>query len=67
LCEEFENKKKKEQRILTFRSSDLNPRFSVIFLPMILIFMGSEEPKIKSLQASKRDRTLKNFLLNFVS
>ena len=29
---------------------------------MILIFMESEEPEIKSKQASKRDRTLKNKL-----
>ena len=37
---------------------DLNPRFSVIFPPMIWIFMKSEEPEIRSKQASKRDRTL---------
>ena len=41
-----------------FRSGDLNPRFSVIFPPMIWIFMWSEEPEIKSKQAFKRDRTL---------
>ena len=35
------------------------PRFSVIFLPIIWIFMESEEPQIKSKQASKRDGTLK--------
>ena len=48
--------KKKDKFFLTFRSVDLNPRFSVIFPPMIWIFMESE--KIKSKQASKRDRTL---------
>ena len=37
---------------------DLNPRFSVIFPPMILIFMEGEGDEIKSKQASKRDRTL---------
>ena len=58
MFEEFENEKKKEQKKLTFQSRDLNPRFSVIFPPMIRIFMESEEPKIKSKQASKRDRTL---------
>ena len=56
---EFENeKKKKDKKILTFRSGDLNTRFSVIFPPIIWIFMWSEEPEIKSKQASKRDRTL---------
>ena len=59
MCEEFENEKKKEQHFLTFRSVELNPRFSVIFPPMIWIFMESEEPEIKSKQASFRDRTLK--------
>ena len=33
-----------------------------IFPPMIWIFMSSEEPEIKSKQASKRDRTLKGML-----
>jgi hypothetical protein len=32
--EKFENEKKKEKK-LTFRSGDLTPRFSVIFLPTI--------------------------------
>ena len=45
-------------KILTFRSEDLNPRFSVLFLTMIWILMWSEEPEIKSKQASKRGRTL---------
>ena len=44
---------------MTFQTGNLNPRFSVIFPPMIWIFMESEEPGIKSKQASKRDRTLK--------
>ena len=51
MCEELENEKKKEQKIYSFWNRDLNPRFSVIF-------MESEEPEIKSKQASKRDRTL---------
>jgi hypothetical protein len=32
---EFENEKKKDKKILTFRSGDLNPGFSVIYPPMI--------------------------------
>ena len=55
-------KRKKKKKKLTFQSEDLNPRFSVTFLPMIWIFMESEEPEIKSKQASKRDRTLKSRL-----
>ena len=55
-------KRKKTKKKLTFQSEDLNPRFSVTFLPMIWIFMESEEPEIKSKQASKRDRTLKSRL-----
>ena len=43
---------------MTFWCRDLDPRFSVIFLPMIWIFMWCEEPEIKSKQVSKRDRTL---------
>ena len=43
---------------MTFRSGDLNPRFSVIFPPMIWILMDGEDYKIKSKQASKRGRTL---------
>ena len=58
MCEEFKNEKKKEQIFLTFRSGDLNPRFSVIFRPMIWIFMKSEEDEIKSKQASRKVRTL---------
>ena len=50
--------KEKRTTILTFRSGDLNPRFSLIFPPMIWIFMWSEEPEIISKQASKIDRTL---------
>ena len=56
--ENLKMKRKKDKIFLTFRSGDLNPRFSVIFPPMIWIFMWSEEPEIKSKQASKRDRTL---------
>ena len=56
--ENLKMKRKKDKKFLTFRSRDLNPRFSVIFSPMIWIFMESEEPEIKPKQASKRDRTL---------
>ena len=56
--ENLKVKRKKDKNFLTFWSGDLNPRFLVIFLPMISVFMSSEEPKIKSKQASKRDRTL---------
>ena len=51
-------KRKKNNFFLTFQSGKLNPIFSVIFSPMIWIFMESEEPKIKSRQSSKRDKTL---------
>ena len=47
-----------KRKFLTFWSGDLNPRFSVIFPPMIWIFMWSEELEIKSKQTFKRDRTL---------
>ena len=57
LCEEFKNKEKKEQKFFD-RSRNLNPRFSVTFPPTIWIFMERVEPKIKSKQASNRDRTL---------
>ena len=45
-----------KEKKLTFPSGDLNPRFSVVFPPMIWIFMRSEEPEIKSKQGPKRDR-----------
>ena len=48
----------KGQKKLTFRSGDSNPRFSVIFLTMIWIFMDGEGDEIKSKQASTRDVTL---------
>ena len=51
-------KEKRPKKILTFRSGDLNPIFSVIFPPMIRIFIESERGEIKSKQASKKDRTL---------
>ena len=54
--------KEKGQIFLTFRSRDSNPRFSVIFPPMIWIFMEGAGDDIKSKQASKRDRTLINSL-----
>ena len=61
--ENLKMKRKKDKKILTFRSRDLNPRFSVIFPPMIWIFMEGEGDEIKSKQASKRDRTLPCLLL----
>ena len=57
---EFENEKKKRQTNFDL-PEDLNPRFSVIFRPIIWIFMGSEEDEIKSKHASKRDRSLTHF------
>ena len=54
---EFENEQNDKKK-LTFQSRDLNPRFSVIFPPMIWIFMEGEGDEIKSTQASKRDGTL---------
>ena len=55
---EFENEKKKDKTFLTLWSGDLNPRFSVIFPPMIWIFIEGKGDKVKSKQASKIDRTL---------
>jgi hypothetical protein len=54
---------RKYKKILTFQSEDSNPRFSVIFLPMIWIFMEGKGDKIKSKQASTRDRTLLQYFL----
>ena len=52
--EELENEQKKGKiKILTYRSRDLNRRFSVIFPSMIWIFMEGEDDEIKSKQASK--------------
>ena len=44
-------RKRKKQNNLTLQSGDLDPRFSVISCP-VLIFLWSEEPEIKSKQAS---------------
>ena len=46
--ENLKMKRKKGQKILTFRSGDLNPIFSVIFPPTIWIFMDGEDDEIKS-------------------
>ena len=51
-----EQKKGKKKTFLTFRSGELNSRFSVIFLPKIWIFVESEGDKIKSKQPPKRDK-----------
>ena len=61
--ENLKRKRKKDKNFLTFRCGDLNPRFSVTFPPLIWIFMWSEEPEIKSKQASKRDMTLRIFIV----
>ena len=60
--ENLKMKRKKDQKILTFPSG-----FSVIFPPMIWIFMESEEPEIKSKQASKKVRTLPLIHPDFVN
>ena len=54
-------RKKKDKKVLTFQSGDLNPRFSVIFLPMIWIFMEIEGDEIKSRQGSLK---FSNLILN---
>ena len=54
----IKNEQKEDKKNLTYQREASNPRFSVIFPPMIWIFMWSEEPEIKSKQASKSDRTL---------
>ena len=56
--ESLKMKRKKDKKNFTFQSEDLNPRFSVIFPPMIQIVIEGEGDAIKSKQASKRDRTL---------
>ena len=61
--ENLKMKRKKENFFLTFWSGDLNPRFSGIFLPMIWIFIWSEELEIKWKQASERDMTLLEIFL----
>ena len=50
--------KEKRAKNRNIQSRDLNLRFSVIFPPMIWIFMQGEGDEIKSKHASKRDRTL---------
>ena len=51
-------KRKKDNKFLTFRSWDLNPRFSVIFPPTIWIFIEGEDDEIKSRQGSWNFLTL---------
>ena len=53
--EDLKMERKKDKIFLTFWRGNLKPRFSVIFPPMIWIFMWCVEPEIKSKQASKRD------------
>ena len=54
--ENLKMNRKRTKNILTFRSGDLNPRFSVIFPPMIWIFKWGARDQIK--KASKKDRNL---------
>ena len=61
------NKKQKKFKKKFDLPERKNPRFSVIFPPMIWIFIGSKEPDIKSKQASKRDRTLSEAKIFLVS
>ena len=56
--ENLKMKRKRTEHFLTFQSGDSNPRFSVIFPPMIWIFTEGEGDEIKSKQAAKRDTTL---------
>jgi len=56
--ENLKMKRKKDKKFLTFRTGDLNPRFSVIFPPMIWIFMGSEDDEIKCRHGSYNFSTL---------
>ena len=58
--ENLKKSRKGTKNFLTFRSRDSNPRFSVIFPPMIWILIEDEGDDIKSKQASKRDMTLKS-------
>ena len=60
---EFEIEQKEDKKI-TFRSGDSNPRFSVTFPPMIWIFMEGEGDKIKSRQGSWNFSTLRTYLLS---
>ena len=46
------------QQVLSYWRGASNQRFSVTFPPMIWILMEGEGDKIKTKQASKRDRTL---------
>ena len=46
--ENLKMNRKRTKIFLTFRSGDSNSRFSVIFPPMILIFMEGEGDEIKS-------------------
>ena len=48
LIENLKMKRKKDKKILAFRSRDLNPGFSGIFPPMIWILMPGEDPEIRS-------------------
>ena len=59
--ENLKMNRKRTKFFLTYWSGDSNPSFSVIFLPMIWIFIEGEGDEIKSKQASKRDGTLKKF------
>ena len=65
--ENLKMNRKRTKFFLTYWSRDSNSRFSVIFPPMISIFMQGEGDEIKSKQASKRDRTLTKKSQNLLS
>ena len=58
MCEEFENGKKKEQKIFDLPERGFEPQIFSNFPALDLNFMESEGDEIKSKQASKKDRTL---------
>ena len=58
MCEEFENEKNKEQKNFDDPERGFKPQIFSNFPAHDLNFHESEEPEIKSKQASKRDWTL---------
>ena len=58
MCEEFENEKKKEQKIFDLPERGFEPQIFSNFPAHDLNFHEREGDKIKSKQSSKRDRTL---------
>ena len=58
----LKKKRRKEPQNFDLREWRFIPQIFTNFLPHDLIFMEIEEPEIKSKQASKRDRTLAQFI-----